>query len=382
MLGQVLNSWWPYLFDINRFDTPFLPNIDILSAPPDTVPPASPGNARGIGTGPRTTRIEWDQPEDDVGVTRYEVYRDGQLLQQTPLRYFIDEHLAPETTYSYQVRARDGSGNVSLPSSALLVSTLSPGIQLWNGDFEQGLATPVRWQPDAFHQSAVFVWDMPGTGREATRCVRIEAVEPNDARWMQEVTGLVPEGVYRLSGWIKGERILLESGAFAGANLCAMGTWDHSEPPLTGTFDWTRVEVQVRASAAGRLTVGCRLGYWSSLARGVAWFDDITLELVMDPRNRPPEANDDVLMAIQDTPIHVSVLELLANDTDPDDDSLSLTAVSPTSLEGGIVVLEKQELCFTPRPPGLSAPTVLPTPLVTVAEALHRALCSSRWTRL
>ena len=123
VLGKALNSWWPYIFDINRFDTPFLPEVTVVSAPADTVEPAAPTNVRCAAESASKTRVEWDEPDDDVGVTRYEVFRNGQLLRETPLRYFADANLTPNTPYAYTIKARDGSGNVSLPSAEATVTT-------------------------------------------------------------------------------------------------------------------------------------------------------------------------------------------------------------------------------------------------------------------
>jgi hypothetical protein len=286
-LGRVLNSWWPYIFDINRFDTPFLPDGNILTAPADTSPPAAPANVRGTPESSTAARIEWVEPADDVGVTRYEVYRDGQFLRETPLQYFIDESLQPRRAYVYTIKARDGSANVSAASAPVSITTLGTHPSLINGNFELGLTLPVRWNSETFLNTAVLSWEPVGTGRDGSRCVSIHAeTDRNDARWTQSISGLVPEGRYLLEGWIKGENITLDPGASVGANLCAVGTWTHSTPLLIGTFDWTRVQCYVTADASGTLAVGCRLGYWSSLAGGKAWFDDLSLTHA-PPGHRP-----------------------------------------------------------------------------------------------
>jgi hypothetical protein len=249
-----------------------------VGVPVDTTPPQPPQNPGGIPDGATAARIEWTEPDDDVGVTRYEVYRDGQFLRETPLRYFVDTLLQPRTSYTYTVKARDGSANLSPASAAVKVTTLEADGGLVNGDFEIGLATPLRWANDAFTPSAQFAWSAPGAGRGGGRCIRILAEDQaNDARWVQEVSGLVPGGRYRLSGWIRGKDITLAPGATIGASLCAMGGWDRTAELLSGSFDWTPVECIVFADAAGRVTMACRLGFWGSLASGSVWFDDLRL---------------------------------------------------------------------------------------------------------
>ncbi len=123
VLGKALNSWWPYIFDINRFDTPFLPDATLRSAQADATPPASPSNFRGQAHGAGKIRLDWEEPEDNVGVTRYEVYRDGKLVRETPLRYFTDADPEPGREHTYFVKARDGSGNLSAPATPVTLST-------------------------------------------------------------------------------------------------------------------------------------------------------------------------------------------------------------------------------------------------------------------
>ena len=232
----------------------------------------------GVAAGTTSIRIEWLEPVDDVGVTRYEICRDGQVVGRTPLRHFVESGLMPGSTHAYVIRALDGSGNVSPNSASIIVSTLHSEDGLLNGDFQLGLGSPVRWQTEAFKPSSAFAWEPSGSGRRGSRSISIDAgTDLNDARWLQEVKGLVPNGRHLLKGWIKGEGIVLDQGASVGANLCAMGGWVRTEPALTGTFDWTETRLELVADAEGRLVIGCRLGFWGSLAGGKAWFDDLTL---------------------------------------------------------------------------------------------------------
>ena len=145
-----------------------------------------------------------------------------------------------------------------------------------NGDFEQGEGSvPYNWTTESFSGAAVFQWES-GTGRNDSRCVSIEIGQDDldDARWIQEIQ-LLPNTTYKMSGWIKGENIVLVQGNI-GANLCLMGGWIHS-PSLSGTFDWTKTEVEFETPANGIVMIGCRLGFYGSTLRGKAWFDDITI---------------------------------------------------------------------------------------------------------
>jgi hypothetical protein len=175
LLGRALNSWWPYIFDINTFTEPYLPTIDVLTAPPDHSAPAAPDLIGGIPTGPTSVRIEWLEPVDDIGVTRYEICRDGEWVCRTPLQGLDDTGLTPNSSYTYVVRALDGSGNVSVNSDPITVTTLSSEEGLRNGDFQIGLGSPIGWQTESFKPTSALDWELPGTGRDGSRCISIEA---------------------------------------------------------------------------------------------------------------------------------------------------------------------------------------------------------------
>jgi hypothetical protein len=120
-------------------------------------------------------------------------------------------------------------------------------------------------------------WEPIGTGRGGTRCLSITATDFNDARWVQTVTGLTPGQTYWLTGWIKGENIVREPDRNIGASFCLEGTWDHAPDFLDGTFDWRQASLSFTAPASGKVTVGCRLGYWSNTSHGKVWFDDLEI---------------------------------------------------------------------------------------------------------
>ena len=64
--------------------------------------------------------------------------------------------------------------------------------------------------------------------------------------------------------------------------------------------------------------------------------------------NRPPVARDDGGSTPKDEPFVISIAQLLANDSDPDGDPLSLTAVSAASTKGGSVALGATSVTYSP----------------------------------
>lgn len=152
-----------------------------------------------------------------------------------------------------------------------------PGIDsLGNGDFEAGSGeNPDFGDFETANCGAVFRWEPAGTGHNGTKCVSIDAeTYPDDACWTQKISTLTVGHWYLLEGWIKGENIISHEGSI-GANLCLFGTWDHSQAGF-GTFGWMPVQLMFKAESQS-VTIGCRLGYWTSVVTGKAWFDDIVL---------------------------------------------------------------------------------------------------------
>ena len=93
---------------------------------PDVNPPSVPANVTVTGTTSSTVALSWSASTDDVsGVTGYQVFRGtGTTPVGTPAgTTFTDTGLSPSTTYSYTVRAVDGTGKVSAASTAVQATT-------------------------------------------------------------------------------------------------------------------------------------------------------------------------------------------------------------------------------------------------------------------
>ncbi|HSM38247.1 MAG TPA: DNRLRE domain-containing protein, partial [Candidatus Limnocylindrales bacterium] len=95
----------------------------------DNEPPSAPTGLDAAAPSSNRVDLTWNAATDNVGVTGYEIWRDGSLVttvgQQTT---FSDLGRAADTTYQYQVRARDAAGNVSAPSNTATVTTpAAPG---------------------------------------------------------------------------------------------------------------------------------------------------------------------------------------------------------------------------------------------------------------
>ncbi|MFG2111017.1 hypothetical protein ACGFK5_30195, partial [Micromonospora chersina] len=85
----------------------------------DTDAPAAPGNlrVRVPDVHGRDVVVTWDEATDNIGVTGYGVYRDGQKIAQVTGRTYTDAGLVAGT-YGYTVDAVDSAGNRSPRSGA------------------------------------------------------------------------------------------------------------------------------------------------------------------------------------------------------------------------------------------------------------------------
>ena len=85
--------------------------------PPDTTPPSSPTNLLISGVTPSTITLSWSPSTDNVGVTGYTIYRNGNQIGASSGAIFTDSNLSPSTSYTYTVVAYDAAGNISTGAS-------------------------------------------------------------------------------------------------------------------------------------------------------------------------------------------------------------------------------------------------------------------------
>jgi hypothetical protein len=89
----------------------------------DQQPPATPASPTANILLPTTIDLSWPAGTDNVGVTSYAVYQDGQRIATTPLTQLRVDGLSGGSTHTYTVVARDANLNASPPSPATTVTT-------------------------------------------------------------------------------------------------------------------------------------------------------------------------------------------------------------------------------------------------------------------
>jgi glucose/arabinose dehydrogenase/fibronectin type 3 domain-containing protein len=90
---------------------------------PDSESPTTPGNLTAQVAGAARVDLSWAASIDNVAVTNYEIYRDGQLLATVGnVTTYSDTGVGVETPYQYAVRALDARQNRSAASNVATVT--------------------------------------------------------------------------------------------------------------------------------------------------------------------------------------------------------------------------------------------------------------------
>ncbi|MFK4084811.1 discoidin domain-containing protein [Kribbella sp. NPDC020789] len=142
----------------------------------DPIAPSTPSSLQVTATTSSSAALTWNASTDNVGVTRYDVLRNGVVVGSSTSTTYTDTGLAAATTYTYTVRAADAAGNQSGLSNAVTATT-QPG----GGSSETLLS---RGKPATASS-------IEGAGFEASRAVdgslstRWASREGTDPEWIQ-----------------------------------------------------------------------------------------------------------------------------------------------------------------------------------------------------
>jgi chitodextrinase len=118
-----------YSYTVSAFDA--AGNTSIASAvasattqaPPDTTPPSVPTGLTATAVSTTQINLAWTASTDNVGVTGYQIFRNGTQVGTPATTSFSDTGLTASTSYSYTVKATDSAGNVSAASTAASATT-------------------------------------------------------------------------------------------------------------------------------------------------------------------------------------------------------------------------------------------------------------------
>ena len=96
-----------------------------MTSAPDSTPPNAPTGLNASNITDISLTLGWNVPSDDVGVTSYQIYKNGTLLGSGNTNNFNVTGLLPLTSYNFTVKALDAAGNVSAASSPGSFTTLA-----------------------------------------------------------------------------------------------------------------------------------------------------------------------------------------------------------------------------------------------------------------
>ncbi len=101
--------------DFNYFDNDF----------DDTQNPSTPTNLIATNITENSVDLSWNVSTDNIGVSNYGVYINGIFNTSTSANSITINNLDPATSYTFTVNARDASGNASVESNSVIITTLA-----------------------------------------------------------------------------------------------------------------------------------------------------------------------------------------------------------------------------------------------------------------
>jgi chitodextrinase len=89
----------------------------------DTQAPSVPGGLKVTADAANKVTLSWNASTDNTAVVGYTVLRNGAALNTSSTTSYTDTTAAPNTTYTYQIKAYDAAGNSSAATSNVSVKT-------------------------------------------------------------------------------------------------------------------------------------------------------------------------------------------------------------------------------------------------------------------
>ena len=114
---------------------------------PDVVAPSTPTGLAAPTVSSTSVVLTWNASTDNVGVTGYEVRRNGNLIGSPSGLTLTDTTVVAGQTYSYTVTAHDLAGNDSAATTPLVVTASDPDPNLFSDQFTgaNGAGWGVGW---------------------------------------------------------------------------------------------------------------------------------------------------------------------------------------------------------------------------------------------
>jgi chitodextrinase len=201
------------------------PSAPATVTTPDTVAPSVPTGVSAVASSGTSVTVSWSAATDDVGVTAYDVVRDGAPLATVPGTSLVDTAVVAGSTYTYAVRARDAAGNASALSATATVTPPVPVTELYRDTWSLPDGSPwgSAWSAGAGLGGSVSV--AAGTGQLAVPGTQ-NAYARAQLTGVPSVSGADVTFSYRWGS--------STNGAYLNIYLRGSGGWQNAYRPRTG----------------------------------------------------------------------------------------------------------------------------------------------------
>ena len=124
--GDNLSVGWAKPGQATTAPSEVIPGTSLMTQLPDPLPPTAPTNLTATIIAQTSFRLNWTASTDNVGVTGYDVYKNGVKVNASLVTatYYDITGLTAGTTYAMTVIGKDAAGNSSSASLPLNVTTL------------------------------------------------------------------------------------------------------------------------------------------------------------------------------------------------------------------------------------------------------------------
>jgi chitodextrinase len=219
----------------------------------DAEPPTVPGGVTATTLSASSIRVDWNASADNVGVTSYQVYRDGSSVATVngSTATFTDSGLSPSTLYGYTVEAFDAATNPSGQSTPPATATT------------QAAGGSLSFAPTADSYVSA---SSPATNYGASTALRVDG-SPDVRSYLrfnvQVGTGTITRVTLRIfanTGSSAGLGTRSVGGAWAESTLnynnapALAGNFGSSGPAVAGT--WLDMDVTALVTGNGDIDIG------------------------------------------------------------------------------------------------------------------------------
>ncbi len=136
---------------------------------------------------------------------------------------------------------------------------------------------PENWYPDMWYTEDGVSRLTTGQDGYEGACAQVRNMTENDARFAQDVA-VEPDSLYEITAMVRAEGVAGEADGKIGANISVRDTFSYSDSVYDTNGEWVKLTLYGKTGAdQTELTLLARVGGYSSLNTGTAWFDSFTM---------------------------------------------------------------------------------------------------------